>query len=677
HRTVTCNVEAGVHPEENRTNQVIDRVNTTATTWLGITLECAQCHNHKFDPVSMRDYYQLFAYFYNTPLEVELPSSATDVSHDFVGPYLELTLSVADGQQLQNLTKQLNTLKTQREHLAASAREQPDTTWTTLPVTTFGSTGSEDVSILDDHSVLLSGAVPDKATYTITLQSPATPATAFRLETLTHPTLPGSGPGRGDPGRNNFVLHEISLVAGDTPVPLGSASADFSQAGWPSAAAVDNDPKTGWAIAPQFSRQHWLTFRPATPIPPATQLTFTLTQNFGRGRVIGRPRISSTSVAPGQLPPPGDALAALDASITATTAEIDALTPDKTLVMVELPDPRPTHIMDRGNYLTPLAKVDAGTPTKLHPIDPSLPANRLGLARWITSPENPLTARVTVNRWWAELFGHGLVATLEDFGTQAAPPTHPALLDWLAVELVESGWDMKHILKLITSSATYAQSSHITPQLLTADPANQLYARAPRFRLAAEAIRDNALSAAGLLSTSTGGAPVMPHQPPGLWRQTGRNEPVWKNATGEDRFRRGIYIVYRRAAPYPSFTNFDAPDRATCTTRRPRTNTPLQALTLLNDPAYTEIAVALADRALTEQPSDPVARIFQLVLNRLPSTHERSVLASLPGPPDNPTRLIASASPVYQPKTTDTALLASHFHIAQAILNLDEAITKP
>ena len=283
-------------------------------------------------------------------------------------------------------------------------------------------------------------------------------------------------------------------------------------------------------------------------------------------------------------------------------SEVDLLKPDRTLVMEEMEETRTTHVMMRGDYLNPGEEVASQTPGFLHPFDEDLPRNRLGLAKWLVDERNPLVARVTVNRWWAEIFGKGIVRTLEDFGMQSEPPTHQDLLDWLAVEFMDSGWDMKHMLRLIVLSETYKQSSDLDEVLLEKDPKNLYYARAPRFRLDAETIRDHGLSVSGLLSIEMYGEPVMPFQPPGVWNQTGRGEPVWEEQQDSNRWRRGIYVVYRRAAPYPSFVNFDAPDRSACTVNRSRTNTSTQALTLLNDPAYVEMALALADRILCEAP---------------------------------------------------------------------------
>jgi hypothetical protein len=274
--------------------------------------------------------------------------------------------------------------------------------------------------------------------------------------------------------------------------------------------------------------------------------------------------------------------------------------------MVEMDQPRDTFKLTRGEYLNPGKKMEPGVPAVLHPLDDSLPKNRLGLAKWIVDPANPLVGRVAVNRWWSSFFGHGLVSSGEDFGTQSAKASHPELLNWLAVEFIEKGWSRKHVHKLIVMSSTFRQSSKLNPELWELDPKNQLYARGPRFRMPAELIRDNGLAISGLLSTKMGGPPVMPHQPENIWRTVGRNGPKWNAANDEDRFRRGVYVVWRRAAPYPSFVNFDAPDRAACVVDRPRTNTPLQALTLLNDQAFLEMAVALADRVSAEFASGTV-----------------------------------------------------------------------
>jgi hypothetical protein len=298
-----------------------------------------------------------------------------------------------------------------------------------------------------------------------------------------------------------------------------------------------------------------------------------------------------------------------------------------TLVMRELPagKQRKTRIYDRGNFLTPGEEVIAGVPAFLPPLPPGAPLDRLGLAQWLMHEDNPLTARVTVNRYWSRLMGRGLVETEEDFGAQGALPSHPELLDWLAVEF-RSHWDVKALLKQIVLSATYRQSSTVGADLLRRDPQNTLYARGAKFRLDAEVIRDQALAVAGLLSNKMYGPPVMPWQPEGVW-QVVYNGESWKTSTGEDRYRRALYTFMRRTSAYPAMMNFDAPTGETCTIRRIRTNTPLQALTTLNDPAFVEAAQSLAAQAL--QAKDPLAAMFDAVLLRQPTPAEAKRLREL------------------------------------------------
>ncbi len=734
HRTVTCNVEAGVHPEENRTNQVVDRVNTTATVWLGTTMECAQCHDHKYDPFSTKEYYELFAYFNNTPLEVRNPSGK-GVSFDFYGPKMDLPMPKEEAAKKSTLEKEIETLKQERElvmkasaedraaweaDLLASSGRAPN--WNLLEVADFSGSEGETCEQLDDGSLLVTGDVPNTTTYTVKLRTELTGVRAIKLEMLTHDSLPSNGPARGNGDKPNAIITEATLLDGrQNPVALHSARAGFSQNGWDVSGAIDGNPETGWAINPKFGEDHWAIFETTEPVGSGdeeTELTLKLEQNYGGGRVVGRLRLSATTDKPGaeDVDPElltllekskenrskkdlkkleefwadnNPALMKLDQTMAAAQRRLKAIDSPSTLVMVEMEKPRETHVMTRGEYLNKAEKVDASTPAKLHPLDPDLPPNRLGLAKWLVDTENPLVARVTVNRWWARIFGHGIVRTVEDFGTQSEPPTHPRLLDWLAVEFMDSGWDMKHVLKEIVMSEVYRQDSRLTEQLASIDPDNRLYARGPRFRLSAEAIRDSGLAVAGLLSDKMHGPPIMPYQPPNIWRQVGRNEPVWKAAEDENRYRRGVYIVWRRAAPYPSFVNFDGPDRSACVVDRPRTNTPLQALTLLNDPAYVEMAVALAERILSEKPdadsAERIARAFEIVLNRKPVDAEVNALSSLletrlslyHEDVEKAESLIENARGWFQPsETINTAELAAWFFVANTLLNLDETVTK-
>jgi hypothetical protein len=330
--------------------------------------------------------------------------------------------------------------------------------------------------------------------------------------------------------------------------------------------------------------------------------------------------------------------------------------------------------------VTPGDVVQPATPKALHPFNSSYgPANRLGLARWLVSRENPLVARVTVNRWWSEIFGHGLVTTPEDFGVRGERPTHPELLDWLANEFMDNGWSMKKTLRTIVTSATYRQSSKVTTELLSRDDQNLLYARGPRFRLDAEGVRDNALSIAGLLSLEGGGPPVKPYQPDGLWTKVGGQKYDYVVSPGEEKYRRGIYVVWKRAAPYPSFMNFDATSRLACRVKRTRSNTPLQALTLMNDPVYVEAAEALAQRVLNNAGNGDDQRIeyaMRVAVSREPTADEVAVLKKLLIEERAAAKTRAVHLLAKPPSGISAADFDAWYAVATAILNLDETITK-
>jgi len=561
-RLTTCNVEAGVDPEENRVNQIIDRVNTTGTVWLGSSIECAQCHNHKYDPFTQRDYYQLFAYFNNTPLEVE----GNGVTYEFVGPEMKLPLAAEQ--------------RAEREKLAAQKGEL-----------------------------------------------------AARLEPLVTERLKGLGE-----WEQQIASEQIDSAESDGP----------SVAGAPKPAAL---PQAIAAIA-------------ARPV--------------GKRNAKQKKQLEDYFI---ELDSP---IKRLREQIAGLQERIDAIKPITTLVMIEEEKPRMTTVFKRGSFLDRGEPVSMNTPDSLPELTNVESQDRRELAKWLASRDNPLTARVAVNRWWAEIFGRGIVATLEDFGTQGDRPTHPQLLDWLAIELMDSGWSMKHVHRQIVLSATYQQSSRVTPDLLKRDPYNKLYARAPRFRLPAETVRDNALAISGLLSYKMAGPPIFPPQPPNIWRHVGRNEPKYNTSEGNDRFRRGIYVIWRRSAPYPSFINFDAPDRASCVVNRARTNTPLQALTLLNDPVYVEMAIALAERIATAGESmsidDRVAYAVKLCVARSATEDEVKHLAEVYRQQREQFESSpADAKSLVGKQTTsraDAKEIAAWFYLANILLNLDETITK-
>ena len=735
HRTVTCNVEAGVHPEANRVDQIVDRVNTTATVWLGLTLECSQCHDHKYDPLSMEDYYRFFAYFNNTPIEVSNPSGK-GVQFNFYGPKMDLPLAPDVAARKRSLDAQIRELGERRSKILADRKSRSawerrlledagtPASWHVLEVSRFDASGGEISRPLEDGSVLVGGPIVPTTTYTIRTRAKLANVTAIRLDALTHDELPGKGPGRGDAKRTNFVLNRfIAELVRDTkkaPLEFRRASASFSQKSWPVANAIDGKPKTGWAIAPRFHEPHHAIFELEKPISidAGAELVIRLVQDYGQGRTIGRVKLSARvgggSAAPESIAKilrkkrptrskkeraqvekhfaaSNDEVRAIDKKRASLQKEIATIRPSTTLVMIEDEKPRETRVLMRGDYLRPQDKVAAGTPAILASAErhDERRRTRLDLAKWLVSPGNPLVARVTVNRWWAELFGRGIVTTLEDFGTQGAAPTHPELLDWLALEYVESGWSLRHVLRTIVSSDTYAQSSTLTADGTEIDPTNSLYARGPRFRMSAEMIRDNALAISGLLDETQRGPPVMPYQPPKIWRHVGRNGPTWNEAKDGRRFRRGVYVIFRRAAPYPSFVTFDAPDRSTCVVGRPRTNTPLQALALLNDPAYTEMAVALAVRVVQESgtadPDDRLRYAFESVLSRSPRAVEHGALKGLlfaqleqlQSSPQTVAAIVDDKNRAYRvPKSVDRVEVAAWYFVASALLNLDETITK-
>jgi hypothetical protein len=376
-------------------------------------------------------------------------------------------------------------------------------------------------------------------------------------------------------------------------------------------------------------------------------------------------------------------------SLTNEKSELDKAIPNS-MVMAEMKTPRETHILMRGDYRNKGEKVTAYVPSVLPALPQGAPVNRLGMAKWLVDPSHPLTARVAVNHYWQMCFGNGIVKTTEDFGSQGDPPSHPELLDWLATEFIRKGWDVKAMMRLIVTSATYRQSSRVTPELLEKDPENRLLARGPRFRLPAEMVRDNALSVSGLLNGAIGGPSVFPYQPAGLWEEMAYGEGYraqsYKPSQGSDLYRRSMYTFWKRTVPPPSLTTFDAPDREKCTARRSLTNTPLQALVLMNDPTYVEAARTLAQRTIKEAGSDPVKRIdyaFRLVAARKPVPEEvralrelaRAELSRYQRDKSDAIKLLEVGESPFDRKL-DARELAAWTTVASAILNLDETITK-
>ena len=696
-RCAPCNVEAGTDPLENRFNQVVDRVNTLGYVWLGSTLECAQCHDHKYDPFKQSDYYGLFAFFNQTELEADRSNANVPGSIRFVGPYLNLS-GTDEEQALKVLNEKVvlvrNSLDSalQESVLAENKSASVSLTRVLKPIE-FDSSGGAGHTLLDDGSVLLQDDPPDLDTYSVTVKLGPEPVVGFLLETLTDPSLPGTGPGRGDAARPNFVLNtfeaRLATSSDDTTsksIQLTDARADFSQKNFDVANAVDSDLKSGWAIGTQFKRSHWAAFRIAVPndLKGAEQVHFRLIQNFGSARTIGRFRLSalvgdyeeSLPVERKETP----AVVKFRKSLAALENERDKIAVPKSLVMREVREPRTSTMYARGDFRNPTQQIEPATPEVLHAYQEKGDRNRLALARWLVSRNNPLVGRVAVNRLWSEIFGVGLVSTPEDLGLKGETPSHPELLDWLAVDFMENGWSQKKLLRKILTSTTYRQASRLSAEARELDPQNRLLARGPRFRLTAEGIRDNALAISGKLSLKQFGPPIRPPQPDGLWKKVGGQQYDYEVSRGEDRYRRGVYVVLKRMSPYPSFINFDATARLACRVNRGRSNTPLQALNLLNDPVYVDAAKGLVLRVLREKPDSSLAHqlehAFRIVVARLPNQRERDTLQRL-----FESELLAKlneASLGNPTEKTDAeqAKSAAWFAVASTLLNLDETITK-
>ncbi len=740
-RNNMINFEGGAIPEEYLTYYIRDRVTTTSTVFLGLTMACAQCHDHKFDPISQNEFYRFYAYFNavsergldggrgNADPLIRLPSEEQKAELD----RLNTGLTEAK-QRLEQALPGIDRAQVDWEKSLAGQARIP---WLTLKPLKARSTGGAALAVQEDLSVLAGGPNPENDSFEVLARVPSGTITGFRLEALRDDSLPRKGPGRAD--NSNFVLTAFELATSpvDSPdpaqaIPFGSAQADFAQAGYDVSGAIDADDNTGWAIdAPTRHKDGVAWFIPVQPIQASaeTQLRFRLKFDgkFSK-HSLGRFRLSWTTdpnvATPDAMLPldlseiiakvPGDRTPeetktlrnhyrnTVSSEHTGLAGEVSRLDGERkaleakiptSMVMDEMDKPRDTFVLIRGQYDQHGDKVTPGVPASLSPLPSDAPPNRLGLARWLVDPENPLTARVTVNRFWALVMGTGIVKTANDFGTKGEQPTHPKLLDWLATDFVRSGWDVKRLMKMMLTSATYRQNTRTDPNLLEKDPYNRLYARGPRFRLSAEEIHDTALSVSGLLVNSIGGPAVFPYQPPGLWEELSsrKDSKNWSaqfytQSEGSDLYRRGVYTFWKRTSPPPSLQAFDAPDRETCTVQRERTSTPLQALVLLNDPTYVEASRKLAERLMTEVGTDSGERIrfaFRLATSRYPSEQEVALLRDLfENQLERFRRLPESAAQLLsvgesgRDTSLDPAEHAAWTSVSCMILNLDETITK-
>jgi hypothetical protein len=712
HRNTMLNEEGGIDPLEFRFHAMTDRVAATGTTWLGLTTGCAQCHTHKFDPLLHKEYYQLFAFLNNADEpEMEVPQA------DVARRRQEIEKKIA--RMIEDLPNRFppEGKVGPREHLERKfnewlRREAARTVrWTVLrPVEARANRPL--LTVLDDHSVLASGDQGKSDTYDLRFTGDLSGVTAIRLEVLPDERLPRHGPGRvyyeGPFG--DFMLSEFTLTAAGKPVSLKAASHSFAKGGYEVAKAIDGDPQTGWSIDGGQGRAHSAVFTPAAPLPETADLHIRMLFERYYAAGLGRFRIAVTTdkgpAAAREMPADVEELLLIPADgrtpeqrqrllrhfvtvapeLAAERAAIDKLRAQRpayptTLVMAERPpeNPRPTFLHNRGEFLQPTERVEPAIPAVLPPLSKNLPANRLGFASWLVSAENPLVGRVTINRQWAAFFGRGIVRTLQDFGYQGERPSHPELLDWLAVEFVRQGWSLKRMNRLIVLSATYRQASAVTPELLAKDADNRLLARGPRVRLEAEQVRDAVLRASGLLSAKVGGPSVFPPQPPNVTTEGTYGQLAWTASTGPDRYRRGLYTYSKRTAPYAAFATFDAPSGEVCVARREVSNTPLQALTLLNDPVFVEAAQALG-RLMAGRPGtveERVEYVFRRCLTRPPTRGEKEMLV---GFFEAQKRRFAEKqldpTAVAGPGEGDATERAAWTALARSLFNLDEAITK-
>jgi len=744
HRNTMLNEEGGIDPLEFRFHAMTDRVATTGTVWLGLTIGCAQCHSHKFDPISHHEYYGLLALLNNADEpELELMQPEHAEQHRRNVERAERLLAelpgrfpvAAEGDGPQDelrraaLERRWNEwLQQQRDVAVAWVPLQPVEATSNLPLLT----------VQADDSVYASGDFTKDDTYRLRFRTELRGITAVRLEALPDDRLPAGGPGMTyyEGTKGDFFLGEFQMSDGVHPLRFARASASYAKNRFGSnpvsaELTLDGDPQTGWSVDGRTGERHTAVYTLESPWTGEGDLH--LTMRFGRhfASSLGRFRISVTTDPRGgrALDLPEDAerwlldrsrirensdnadgdpnshefgyedRAADDQGLRQLRREFvlglpefaeqskeirRLLTPPAgptTLVMRERPpeNPRPTFRHHRGEFLQPREQVDPSVPAFLPSLPPGAAPDRLSFARWLVSNDNPLTARVTVNRDWSAFFGRGLVATIDDFGYQGQTPTHPELLDWLAVEFMRSGWSLKWLHKQIVMSATYQQSSQMSEPVSSSDPDNAWLARGSRVRLEAELIRDAALRAAGLLSAKIGGPSVYPPQPPGVTTEGTYGPLNWTASTGEDRYRRSLYTFSKRTAPFAMYTTFDGPTGEACVARRDVSNTPLQALTLLNDVVFLEAAQALGAEFAGRDGSleDRLALLFRRVVGRSAEPGEIENLAVFFR--NQRMRFEAGeldAKAVAGGDDKDVGERAVWTVVARILFNLDEAITK-
>ena len=746
-RLLLSTEEGGAQPKDYEARMLTDRVRAVGTVWLGQTIGCAQCHDHKFDPITMRDFYSLGAFF-------------ADIKEPIIGRREDgmMVTNKTQALELERLESHLKQLEsayaaphpelkgmfgTWQETLARALASER--LWSALPPAEAKSTAGAKLQINSDHSVLASAKQkPDKDTYTLRFTNLPARVLGLRIEALPDDSLPSKGPGRAENG--NFVLNRVMLHlrrAGGKmeSIKFASARASFEQTMlaennpgklWSAAATIDASAKegvSGWAVLPEVGKPQQLVLDCGQPLEleAGDAIMLELVQNHGHGsHTLGHFRIAATADSDAVrsqilLPPAKDIATILaTASEQRDQAQEDKLweefkrvVPELSSLRKDLADarkaksdfeasiprclvstadekPRTIRILPRGNFLVETGEiVESAFPEYLKEswvkfAKPRL--SRLELAEWLVSAENPLTARVTMNRLWKQFFGVGLAKSLDDFGAQGEPPKNQALLDWLACEFMESGWDIKHMVRLLVNSQTYKQTSIPSRKARIVDPYNREFSAQGRWRMEAELVRDNALAISGLLAPKIGGPSVKPYQPEGYWENLNFPTRTWERSTDEGLYRRGLYVWWQRSFLHPSLLAFDAPSREECVAERNRSNIPQQALVLLNDPTYVEASRNFATRIIKEGGSQTEARLgwaWQQALDRKPRRDEVKTCSALlekhfadyrQDPKSAEAVLRVGQSPL--PAGIDPAELAAWTSVGRVILNLHETITR-
>ena len=672
-RQTLTNTEGGTDKEQWRVAAVMDRTETLGSVWLGLTVGCARCHTHKYDAITQKEYYELFAYFNNGD------ETNTEVARSEIEMAKHKRAKAAHDARVDALQKEIDGLAAKlkpaqetwaKEYAGSLESKATALTFHGLKDAVVSGTGKFDA--LEDGSFRGKGEHPDKATYFVKGRSSLRNVTALKLEVLPDKALPKSGPGRADNG--NFVLTHLELLAGKTGklearkhgVKFVDAMEDFQQGKFPAANALDSNARTGWAVGGGVGRPHEAVYRLAKPLnfEGEYRLQIKLDQQYGGKHTLGRFRVTlATGDASGVVPLALKKALAVDPAkrsadqrnmvaerfhaarspemvgLRKRMAALKKAEPKSPMMSVRVisqrtKDPRQTHTFRRGEFKQPMDPVGTGTFSTLPDVieREAGKGDRLDLARWLVDGRNPLVPRVAVNHIWANLFGEGIVRTINDFGVRGERPTHPELLNWLAWRYVDLAWSRKAMIKTIVMSATYRQSSRHRPELADLDPNNELLYRQNRFRVEAEILRDISLAASGLLSRKVGGPSVFPPIPKSATDVNYNSAFKWQTSPGGDKHRRGMYTFFKRTAPHPNLTTFDCPDSNVTCVKRTRSNTPIGALVTLNNEVYLEAARAMAARTLAMDADSDAARLtraFRTCVARPPSGAELKRLQTL------------------------------------------------